>query len=66
MAVPLSKLLTVRDHFAGLAMQYVGAFGRAARTPHDEQSVSDARLLELARGCYRVADAMLKAREHKP
>ena len=46
--------MTLRDHFAGLAMQ--GMIGKyAASTPYED----------YARGAYKMADAMLVEREEK-
>lgn len=48
--------MTLRDHYAGLAMQAMIAHP-------DSDDYSDAR--EYANGAYVMADAMLKAREGK-
>ena len=48
---------TIRDHFAGLAMQ-----GYLSTYPYDVQIDLD----HTAQWSYDMADAMLKAREEKP
>jgi hypothetical protein len=50
----LAKDMTMRDHFAGLAMQSLVAY------PDDQQNMTYAEMAEWA---YAMADAMLKARE---
>ena len=45
--------MTLRDHFAGLAMQGMGASGNLPKSVSDE---------ELANAAYIMADAMLKER----
>jgi hypothetical protein len=61
-----SQGMTLRDHFAGLAMQ--GTLANEARLaiimkadglPSDALEMQD----RLARRCYSMADMMLKARE---
>ncbi|CAB5212694.1 hypothetical protein UFOVP189_38 [uncultured Caudovirales phage] len=55
--------MTLRDHYAGLAMQ--GMFA----SPHDYHRVSEETYEEylavIGRCAYLAADAMLKAREEK-
>jgi len=51
--------MTLRDHFAGLAMQGLIA---SPRGPVDGGTITDSWVAENA---YIVADAMLKAREAK-
>ena len=48
-----AKDMTLRDHFAGLAMQGVMASGNLPKSVSDE---------ELADAAYTVADVMLKER----
>ena len=48
--------MTLRDHFAGLAMQGGMASGAL------EIFISSGKLNDYADHCYRIADAMLKAR----
>jgi hypothetical protein len=48
-----AKDMTMRDHFAGLAMQGVMASGNLPKSVSDE---------ELADAAYTVADVMLKER----
>ena len=48
-----AKDMTLRDHFAGLAMQGMMASGNLPKSVSDE---------ELAEACYKVADVMLKER----
>ena len=50
----LAKDMTMRDHFAGLAMQSLVAY------PDDQQNMTYAEMAEWA---YAMADGMLKARE---
>ena len=50
----LAKDMTMRDHFAGLAMQGLVAY------PDDQQNMTYAEMAEWA---YAMADGMLKARE---
>jgi len=50
----VSEGLTIRDWFAGMALQGFTA---------NEQTCSEISNVETARLCYEVADAMLKARE---
>lgn len=45
---------TIRDHFAGLAMQGMLAAGRAAW--------GKGAMIELSQSSYQIADAMLAAR----
>lgn len=47
---------TLRDHFAGLAMQGDMAFGPLS------PGIDDEKLQKYASHCYRIADAMLRAR----
>jgi len=47
-----SRGMTLRDYFAAKAMQKIGFTVR----PYDNT-------YEIAKDCYRMADAMLKARE---
>lgn len=55
-SLPLAECLSLRDWFAGMALQ-----GKATRlnNPHEHRDI-------LSSDCYDVADAMLKAREVKP
>ena len=49
-----AKDMTMRDHFAGLAMQnFADEIG-----PHSDQGWFE----QITRGAYRMADAMLKER----
>ena len=49
-----AKDMTLRDHFAGLAMQnFADEIG-----PHSDQGWFE----QITRGAYRMADAMLKER----
>lgn len=59
--------MTLRDHFAGLAMQ-----GELAAMIMDEEGnsgmdlqVVDSSLLKLTKHWYRIADFMLKARNYQ-
>lgn len=49
-----SRDMTLRDHFAGLAMQSLVAY------PDDQQNMTFAEMAEWA---YAMADAMLEARK---
>ena len=53
--------MSLRDHFAGLAMQ-----GDIAGLSINLYEYTDGELREKAEAAYRMADAMLKAREVKP
>jgi len=48
--------MTIRDHFAGLAMQ--GLFASDAKHDHKDADIFDV----VAEAAYTVADAMLKER----
>ena len=49
---PIERGMTLRDYFAARALQKIGFTVR----PYDNT-------YETAKDCYRMADAMLKARE---
>ena len=53
--------MTLRDHFAGLAMQ-----GEIAGLNINLHDYAYAELLPKAEAAYRMADAMLEARKVKP
>jgi len=53
--------MSIRDHFAGLAMQAL--FGTPFYLSEDEYKGSGEYAKELAQDAYAVADYMLKARE---
>lgn len=51
-----AKDMTLRDHFAGLAMQ--GLFASDAKHYHEDADIFDV----MAEAAYKTADAMLKER----
>ena len=51
-----AKDMTLRDHFAGLAMQ--GLYASDAKHDHKDADIFDV----VAEAAYKVADAMLKER----
>jgi len=53
-----AKDMTVRDHYAGLAMQGV----LIDEAIHDESDVATEWLQKIAQASYEMADAMLKER----
>jgi hypothetical protein len=53
-----AKDMTLRDHFAGLAMQGV----LIDEAIHDESDVATEWLRKIAEASYEMADAMLKER----
>ena len=55
------KGMSLRDHFAGLAMQ-----GDIAGLSINLYQYEDDEMLTKAEAAYRMADAMLKVRERKP
>lgn len=55
--------MTLRDYFAAKALQGMGANPETAKRMLDQFSESVELDNAVARQCYRMADAMLKARE---
>ena len=53
-----AKDMTMRDHFAGLAMQGI----LIDEAIHDESDVATEWLRKIAEASYEMADAMLKER----
>jgi hypothetical protein len=58
--IVLPELPTLRDHFAGLAMS--AAFDPGHQFSEASPGARQARREYLAAECYRMADAMLRAR----
>jgi hypothetical protein len=56
-----AKDMTMRDHYAGLAMQ--GMFANPCDSHHPDQGTYEEYVAEIGRCAYLMADAMLKARE---
>jgi len=56
-----SKDMTMRDYYAGLAMQ--GMFANPEDIHRAEEETYEEYVAEIARCAYQMADAMLKARE---
>ena len=58
-----AKDMTMRDHFAGLAMQ--GMFANPEDIHRADEETYGEYVAEIGRCAYLMADAMLKAREAK-
>ena len=59
---PMYAGMTIRDHFAGLAMQ-----GIISKCKYKKAKVNNGsqRELKIARGAYSYADAMIEARKEQ-
>jgi hypothetical protein len=58
-----AKDMTLRDHYAGLAMQ--GMFANPEDIHRADEETYEEYVAEIGRCAYKMADAMLKAREAK-
>jgi hypothetical protein len=56
-----AKDITLRDHYAGLAMQ--GMFANPCDSHDPDEETYEEYVAEIGRCAYLMADAMLKARE---
>jgi len=56
-----AKDMTMRDEFAGRAMQ--GMFANPCDSHHPDEGTYEEYVAEIGRCAYLMADAMLKARE---
>ncbi|MDX4957875.1 hypothetical protein [Delftia acidovorans] len=57
----LAQGMSLRDHFAGLAM--LGELSSQSPDGDDEYNYREGDEAGLAKWCYQMADAMLRARE---
>jgi len=55
--------MTLRDHFAGIALQGIAAV--TIQSAAGSRANPDETKAELANACYAIADAMLAARQPK-